>query len=74
MSFTLSSADVANVLRSMQEPSDPSVAEQLLNQLDQTAIAQASADNSDPFEAVAQAYAEVRRQLWDRGLVPVGER
>ena len=73
MTFTLSSADVANVLRSMQEPSDPSVAEQLLGQLDQAAIAHASTHSSDPFESLAQAYAEVRRQLWDRGLVPVGD-
>lgn len=71
MSFVISSADVANVLRSMQEPSDEVVAEGLLGQLDQSEIAKAGEGVADPFESVALAYQEIRRQLRDRNLVPI---
>lgn len=71
MLMNLSPDDVANVLRSMHEPSDPVVAERLLAQLDHEAVRQAGQLTTDPFDGVALAYAEVKRQLLDRGLVPV---
>lgn len=73
--FSPSVEDVANVLRRLNEPSDPAVAAKLLPQLDVPAIQQAAqqGDQDDPFHGVKLAYAEIEHQLREGGLLPITE-
>jgi hypothetical protein len=73
--FILTADDVANVLRRLNEPNEPKVAEALLGRLDTGAVQKAAeqGDAADPFDGVRRAYDEVAHQLREGGLVPVSE-